>query len=381
MAPLTLSQFYTKTQTELLEAGAKTAEKFFVPTAEEIGIGDELVFLKVMGNWSSALRDPGPCLAIVEQPEVCAETLFENVVCNASPLWNLSLPDYFLGFELIRPLFTLGNFTAHNHSVCLHTVEAPSSEGEHIGSAIVLGRVHYFNMPKTLSLGSIIRIGVRSFLNPGWQQNVRIFCGNCSELNLIGVRPLKLSRHCAKWLGHHGSIPPPDRKTDWRGFRVSGRHFRNETLECHLPQQNPCMGYVENALMVGTLDSIKNDTAEFMFSNHERVVTKDRGQLFHHHSALCFYPHNGSPNGRLLGYATFHMASHDVQAFIGFVCFFGIALPLICIITGLLHLNKRQRCKFHVREARLQFEREHLEQELISRRTHNTSVQSPPSWR
>ncbi|OLP96731.1 hypothetical protein AK812_SmicGene21013 [Symbiodinium microadriaticum] len=53
-------------------------------------------------------------------------------------------------------------------------------------------------------------------------------------------------------------------------------------------------------------------------------------------------------------------------AFIGFVCFFGVALPLICLVTALLHYNKYERCKHHVRHLRLEYQREQLERELAT---------------
>mmetsp|Transcript_9771 Transcript_9771/g.23204 ORF Transcript_9771/g.23204 Transcript_9771/m.23204 type:complete len:126 (+) Transcript_9771:2-379(+) len=55
-----------------------------------------------------------------------------------------------------------------------------------------------------------------------------------------------------------------------------------------------------------------------------------------------------------------------MQAFIGFVCFFGVALPLICLVTALLHYNKYERCKHHVRQLRLEYQREQLERELAA---------------
>ena len=58
---------------------------------------------------------------------------------------------------------------------------------------------------------------------------------------------------------------------------------------------------------------------------------------------------------------------YDVQAFVGFVCFFGIALPLICMVTVLLHVNKQQQCKQHVQEIRLQVQREQLAREMEGR--------------
>jgi len=62
------------------------------------------------------------------------------------------------------------------------------------------------------------------------------------------------------------------------------------------------------------------------------------------------------------------MDGPDMRAFIGFVCFFGVALPLICLVTALLHYNKYERCKQHVNQVRLDFQRSQLERELNIRR-------------
>eukprot|EP00435_Cladocopium_sp_Y103_P065619 s23_g27.t1 len=59
-------------------------------------------------------------------------------------------------------------------------------------------------------------------------------------------------------------------------------------------------------------------------------------------------------------------APPPIKAFIGFVCFFGVALPLICLVTALLHYNKYERCKHHVRQLRLEYQREQLERELAA---------------
>merc|ERR1712137_1140172 len=42
----------------------------------------------------------------------------------------------------------------------------------------------------------------------------------------------------------------------------------------------------------------------------------------------------------------------------------GVALPLVCLVTGLLHYNKNERCKHHVRQLRLEYQRDQLEREL-----------------
>lgn len=47
---------------------------------------------------------------------------------------------------------------------------------------------------------------------------------------------------------------------------------------------------------------------------------------------------------RLVGFAAVQMDGPDMQAFIGFVCFFGVALPLICLVASGRHDRNRLLC-------------------------------------
>merc|ERR1711865_881445 len=128
---------------------------------------------------------------------------------------------------------------------------------------------------------------------------------------------------------------------------------------CKPPEHGPCHGYIDTAFAVGHLNNgsgltegvaesgSRGDPAlddgdepvEFVLQSHGRMAGNDRRLLFHHQSALCFYPDDGTPKGFLVGWVEFHMDGPDVQAFVGSVCFFAIGLPAICMITALLHVN------------------------------------------
>lgn len=156
------------------------------------------------------------------------------------------------------------------------------------------------------------------------------------------------------------SLRSPGEKAGW---------YWPRGLPCPPPAHGPCSGYLETAFDIGGPDSgmrvgAAASSAFFTLSSGRRLAAKQRRELFRHPSALCFYPDAASPQGWLTGYVVFHMDGPDVQAFVAFVCFFGIALPLICIVTALLHVNKQQRCRQKVHELRLQVQREQLEREL-----------------
>jgi len=241
----------------------------------------------------------------------------------------------------------------------------------------------------------IERIGVRTFLNPGWYREMYFDCTNCTAANRIAVRPLESRPHCQGLRGpiaaailalRHERVPAPSSILGQLKFGSRGAIVPvPKDVICSPPKHGPCHGYIESAFSVGqwlgndattTVGSSKekigskdssNEVAKFLIHSDTRLAAKQRRHLFHHRSAICFYPDEASPQGWLAGYIEFHMDGPDVQAFVGFVCFFGIALPLICMVTVLLHVNKQQRCKQHVRELRFQLQREQLDFEISHR--------------
>lgn len=105
----------------------------------------------------------------------------------------------------------------------------------------------------------------------------------------------------------------------------------------------------------------------FDVESTRRLLVKERRVMFHHRTAVCFYTDEAAPHGWLVGIAALHMDGPDMQAFVVFVCFFGVVMPLICMVTALLHINKQERCKQHVQQLRLQVQREMLSAELSER--------------
>jgi len=458
---------------ERLHRGAPAQKKFHVPIVPETRI-NSTVYLKVQGAWHlSKTGISGLCVGIVRRPEDCTPSVLRHFrPCEARVLWRLSAPGSFLGFELRRPSFTVGASapaSASSHSVCLWAHDSNGELNSTLGNVfldlpeqnpMLLGSISYYPMPAVIFNDRIERVGVRTFLNPGWQKEIHLQCRNCSAASRIAVRPLETSNHCT---GLRGALAAAvialqhehEHERHWPGLPVLptgqlkfGPHgtilSKIHGLICAPPKYGPCHGYIETAFSTGHLrddggvdgihpvsgntdaapnssgyqvgdhveakyksgadwykatigeinsdgiytikwddgdiqDKIKSEAqirriesqqvAKFRLGSHIRLAAKERRHLFHHRSAVCFYPDDGAPQGWLAGYIEFHMDGPDVQAFVGFVCFFGIALPLICMVTVLLHVNKSQRCKQHVRELRLQLQREQLEAEITQRRT------------
>lgn len=144
------------------------------------------------------------------------------------------------------------------------------------------------------------------------------------------------------------------------------KHGNTQGLTCEVPSRSPCRGYREGSLSVGypKVSSLDGSQATYVFQSNSRMTSRERQVFFHQRSALCFYAGGPSSEGWLVGFAIVHMNVLDMQAFIGFVCFFGVALPLICLVTALLHYNKYEKCKHHVRQLRQEYQREQLAQEV-----------------
>jgi len=250
-------------------------------------------------------------------------------------------------------------------------------------TTLVLGKMVYYPMPHVRFAEGKHVFSVRTFLNPGWQSRFQFRCINCSGVNRIAVHMLEPAAPCKEL---QGTVAAAANAVATERLQRTGAAakmpvpppMRNKML-CPPPQNGPCWGYVDQAVNVGSLleqpatksssvetidDSKTNSYVTFLLESEDRLPARLRRKLFHRRAAICFYPDDASPSGWLVGYAQFRMDSADVMAFVGFVGFFGIALPLVCFVTFLLHLNKQQRCKQHVQELRLQYQRDQLQQEL-----------------
>eukprot|EP00933_Yihiella_yeosuensis_P071036 TRINITY_DN7921_c1_g1_i1.p1 TRINITY_DN7921_c1_g1~~TRINITY_DN7921_c1_g1_i1.p1 ORF type:complete len:410 (+),score=52.84 TRINITY_DN7921_c1_g1_i1:38-1231(+) len=348
-------------------------QDFPIPvTSKSWGVSSN-IFLKVHNVWDESARNQfAPCVVIVEKPKDCVQEAFPLADrCDANVLWNISKPDAFLAFQLPRPDFTMGEEvlkakSRRNHSVCWRC-------GAN-SSVSILGRLDYYTLPKVDFSQAVDLISVRTFLNPGWRYQLHLACANCSSRSGLAVRPPPAhSVPCAKPSGALASaIAAVEGLASGRKHRGS---FRSPTpiVSCPPPSlHGPCWGYAEQesiSLAVAALTSKEENVNDaevvpFSLGSDVRLSASQRQRLFRRKSALCFYPDLESPQGWLVGYVEFHMDSLDVQAFMSFVCFFGMALPLICMITVLLHVQKNYRCKKHIQEVRLLYQREQLDMEM-----------------
>eukprot|EP00929_Paragymnodinium_shiwhaense_P022308 TRINITY_DN14285_c0_g1_i1.p1 TRINITY_DN14285_c0_g1~~TRINITY_DN14285_c0_g1_i1.p1 ORF type:complete len:479 (-),score=84.26 TRINITY_DN14285_c0_g1_i1:93-1529(-) len=390
---------------------------FPVPVADPKVSDGAVLYVRVSGNFSQ--RDRALCVAVVQTPWDCSGGAFGgDGECLAKPLWNLSKPGDFLGFELPRPAFTLGvelleldrnNATAH--SVCLRRSAEDGGGGVAGEPAFqkpqtsVLGRLTYYKLPQVHFEPKLQTVRLRTFLNPGWAQEFRIECVNCSASNRVAVKPVVLPTCQTQEEEVHAalaalngkppnSMPGTPPRTRAARFAVWARSVAPSSRlvglrlksplgprpPCKpLDPEGPCLGYMDDSFDVAELRAVEDSegTAEgqpaaeagvFMLERPQRLAVQVRRQLLHTPSALCFYPDPSVPRGWLVGFVNFHQDEFDVRAFVAFVCFSGIILPIICMITVLLHMSKLQRVKSQLRLLRMDYQRDQLQQEIGDQR-------------
>lgn len=353
------------------------------------------VSLRLRGNWNPANHTDGPrpCVAVVERPEHCnASVLQDGGECEAEVLWEKSDLNEFLGFKVKRPGFTISDhllLEEHNHSVCLWGARPSNDTDLTLEAPVIVGRLEYYPSPRVQFDQKVDKITVRTFLNPGWRKLITVECRNCTYLNRVTVEEFEPVKDCQLQPGgvaaavaaiHARYMSHMYRSSRFRYHRRPGAHVPLPAVPPTTPLPLPlpgspclpnaaslCRGYVEQAMDSASLVEASGSQHIFLLEGSERLPAVERRRLFHRRSALCFYPDEASPKGTLIGYVEFHMDGYDLQAFVGFVCFFGIALPLICMITVLMHVSKQQQCKQHVQEIRLQVQREQLAREMEGR--------------
>lgn len=348
--------------------------------------------IEIPGQWQEG-NAPGLCVALVERPEDCARAFQSGRACTATPLWHLSDHEKFLAFEVPLPSFPLlakGGALASHHSVCLRGVgPLPPYLPDAKPGLVLLGQVEYYRLPQVRFLLKEVRVGVRTFLNPGWRERIVLECWNCTAQSSIAIQPIQLG-HLCRGLAQQSLAALAAAVRDGQvPANVDMLHHKNSMVDeivssggaaasleavkgCEAPIPGPCLRWDEgfrDVAIVGLSDDgpLGAGEASFTVESSRRLLTKERQLLFHRRSALCFYPDEKVSSGWLVGFVAVHMDSPDLQAFIGFVCFFGVALPLICLVSSLLHYNKNERCKQHVHILRLAYQRSQLDREIGAR--------------
>ncbi|CAE7023989.1 unnamed protein product, partial [Symbiodinium natans] len=343
--------------------------------------GDVVIVL----NWSNASKVP--CLTVVSQPQDCNSCAFGPTSCSPAHLQapEQARPDTrLLSYSLPRPDWLLTpnsryEEVAHNsHSVCIREL---GDDEDAVPTLRLLGALSYFRLPQMTFLKGILIVGVRTFINPGWSEEINLKCTNCSSVSQVVIRPISFDPMCRSVSQQMAAAL----RVAVRAGEVESSHIDLSELSsarmedvvlhgnvaginCPLPAASPCGGYAEGAFAVGEAkaSSFDDEHITYVLQSSRRLSGHEKQVFFHHRSAICLYPGGPSNHGWLVGFAVVHMNVLDMQAFIGFVCFFGVALPLICLVTALLHYNKYERCKHHVRHLRLEYQREQLERELAA---------------
>ena len=326
-------------------------------------------------NWTNATE---PCVAVVARPEDCNVCSFGLDSCRAKSHLHGPDKESLLLYQLPRQPFMLTDDLSerHEHSVCIRELQN--------GSAPVLrllGRISYYRKPQVSFIKRILIIGVRTFINPGWHEEIRLQCTNCSAASQVVIQPITYDSRCRSVTqqmmaalavaNRHEEMPSSVDTSDLRNSQMeeAAQHGTMAGINCPVPSSSPCAGYADGAFAVAvrkTTDYDGDTHATFELHSSRRLTGQEKQIFFHHRSAICLYPGGPAAHGWLVGFAVVHMNVLDMQAFIGFVCFFGVALPLICLVTALLHYNKYERCKHHVRQLRLEYQREQLERELAA---------------
>eukprot|EP00929_Paragymnodinium_shiwhaense_P025876 TRINITY_DN15544_c0_g1_i1.p1 TRINITY_DN15544_c0_g1~~TRINITY_DN15544_c0_g1_i1.p1 ORF type:complete len:849 (-),score=172.53 TRINITY_DN15544_c0_g1_i1:50-2596(-) len=426
------------------------------------------------------------CVTIVERAEDCgccafsgttsaerrrdhctADLVFKNGIAEDGHLiFKVQVPDF------LAKLSSGGVPPDHGHMVCVQArpivpsilpgrmaeANASAASGSRrdifsaLGAPFVLGRLQYYYLPQVSFNTDITRIGIRTFLNPGWHEELRVPCTNCStsapHLNpRIAIRPLVTGLDCRGLLQQtlsataaavrngelpanvmideraedalsrlltavrqNGDIPSLTQVTQ-ASLKSQGNALVNaatnlhaslraaavqkfaqltnneisQIRHCTIPARGPCDGPLEkDAFGVGlpadvapASDDSEEDTMTFVVEGSRRLLPKERQTLFHHRSALCLYLEDSATHGWLVGFALVHVDGPDMQAFVGFVCFFGVALPLICLITALLHYNKYEQCRQQLQHLRLSYQREQLDRELAGNSRPSAATGAP----
>lgn len=369
---------------------------------------DAVLYLRVPGVWHELSPGSAPCVVVVPRPEDCTAAAFpagaggSSAFCAARPLWELGRPS--LAFELPRPRFTMGfdlQDAPDSHTVCARrslraTPHVHQSEAE--PHCFDSGRLAYYPRPRIRffrpqSVHGLV-LHVRTFLNPGWRQEILLDCVNCSSVNRIALQPLPAEHpHCEPAgddvaaaafalqkedyihaLEPGGAWP----KTAWSpAGKQSASSIWAPGQLCPPPPGGPCRGFVEDSFALGELEpgqrlapsgALAAHEATFIVESRMRMKAGLRRTLFKRKTQICFYPDESSPQGWLAGYVEMRVDAKDVQSFVGFVVFFVLALPLLCMITALMHMSKHGRCDQQVRTTRSEFQRQQLQSEMSERR-------------
>lgn len=223
---------------------------------------------------------------------------------------------------------------------------------------------------------------VKVFLNPGWHLEIPIKCINCTRTqNIVAIKPYAgtcvddlIAADVPEEVPNLPDLRRINEAMGEDGFRLGNEFIRSiqkdENCEKRAPDV-PCGGLAsDNALAYAYMEENPNtgefgkDSVVFLLSSQSRVVVRKHELVTRQ---FCFYADNNTVDGVVVGDVTFKLDADDMQAFVVFIIFFGVAMPIICVVSGLLHIHKMDKCREVQRQGLFDLERERMERELVQR--------------
>ncbi|OLP96730.1 hypothetical protein AK812_SmicGene21015 [Symbiodinium microadriaticum] len=305
-------------------------------------VGDVVIVL----NWSNASKVP--CLTIVEKPQDCSSCAFGPASCIPVHLQaaEQARPDTrLLSYSLKRPDWLLAkdasdqDLSRQRHSVCIREV---GDDEDAVPTLRLLGPLSYYRLPQLTFLKGFLIVGVRTFINPGWSEEINLKCTNCSSVSQVVIRPINFDPMCRSVSQQMaaaltvavraGEVGSNIDLSDLRSARMEDvvLHGNVAGINCPLPAASPCGGYAEGAFAVGEVkaSSFDDEHVTYVLQSSRRLSGHEKQVFFHHRSAICLYPGGPSSHGFLVGFAVVHMNVLDMQ----------VARGLVASIRQITHL-------------------------------------------
>eukprot|EP00927_Polykrikos_kofoidii_P034508 TRINITY_DN29270_c0_g1_i1.p1 TRINITY_DN29270_c0_g1~~TRINITY_DN29270_c0_g1_i1.p1 ORF type:complete len:550 (+),score=56.22 TRINITY_DN29270_c0_g1_i1:168-1652(+) len=412
----------------------------FAVMVDQTDVVGSVVSVRLPGDWTDAAQAVNAsnatsgnghaestfCTVIVRRPADCDRSAFSNMVggCSSKSLWASSDLHHYLEVQFPLPTYSIDSakaiaavrdsgFTRRAEKQSFHGWLCVRGIGDvsanrayaHVRATVtangfvephLLGKLKYVRQPKIVFTNDLVRIGVRTFLNPGWHSEIHLSCENCTAGSRIALRPLTFDLACksTRYVSvvtvaaavRAGQMPMsvemfPGSSVDSQLLDITRRRGANIIgipTSCHVPKQGPCAGLLDkdSVLSVGMpLNRTEDDggrdafdgnrkSETFVMESHQRLPAKDHHAFRNHRLAICFYPDETMPDGWLVGFASVHSDANDTQVLVLSACFFFAILPVLCAFTALLHCNKCMRSRDHAHRRRLAVQLEQLSRDF-----------------
>ncbi|CAJ1435103.1 unnamed protein product, partial [Effrenium voratum] len=212
---------------------------------------------------------------------------------------------------MLTPLASEEAMANHEHHICLQ----PAND-----SGLRMGRISYYRPPQVSFIKNILIIGVRTFINPGWHEEITLQCTNCSAASQVVIKPITYDPRCRSVqqqmlaalavASRHGEVPPNVDMSEMRNSQMEDvvQHGTLTGINCPIPAKSPCSEYAEGAFALGDLKPSGYDDAHvtYVLESSRRLSGHEKQIFFHHRSAICLYPGGPAKHGWLVGFAVVH---------------------------------------------------------------------------